>query len=385
MLQSDKCIACGNWLSAEDTTTLCSRCSTFLMLGDGYGMSACKVAITKEQAVEAVRKLWDDKLTAKDLPNRGQILECDCEYVPFWKLQSTVTGSAEGYRVEGDDVSDYKIPMRKTAEGKYVWTGVVFDKSDIGIQFLQNIEVETPISNDKFSYMQVELPLITDALAKARMAIEEEVIRAMNIPCITSKKVVVTPVALTRILYPAWFVTYTFSGGVYSATIDGVTGKIQAGRAPVDRRLRYLSLIMAIVAFISAIVVSLSFILLLIDSSTEILMLLLIGIIVLLLLVMVVSSGALGFSYTASVVTVGNYEDVQRPLGLPKSEKSFTASIGWSILSLALMILGWVVCVVRREYLASILAMGTGLALFFLSYTFTISKNPPKAHAARKL
>jgi len=59
-------------------------------------------------------------------------------------------------------------------------------------------------------------------------------------------------IRVKRIYYPVWRIRYRYQGRLYGATVDGVTGKVMALRAPQDDRTRVLWMLgtTAMVAFI---------------------------------------------------------------------------------------------------------------------------------------
>jgi hypothetical protein len=130
-------------------------------------------------------------------------------------------------------------------------------------------------------------------------------------------------IRIKRIYYPVWRVRYRFQGRLYGVSVDGVTGRIMAARAPQDDRYRVYWMLgtSAIVAFlvgkISRSVLVKMFLALLGTSSagqTQALAayMVVLGVIGLLLAVMVMGFGWDQFRYPGEIVVLGDKRTVEK-------------------------------------------------------------------------
>jgi hypothetical protein len=205
----------------------------------------------QKQAIEAVRRSWEDKYVLKGLDSKSSITDCSLKYVPFWKLKAKVDGHIDGY--EYDSYESTTTMLKKYAVDKnYVWTEIACDKGNIGVEYLRNIDGENASYN---VYARSTLGVTAsrkDSLARGMKAMEEAAVESAHMDGVTSKQMNIHLQKMGLVFYPLWIINYTYRHRKYSATVDGVTGELISGQAPGDLILRLITTIMLIGIFIVA-------------------------------------------------------------------------------------------------------------------------------------
>ncbi|QSZ66166.1 hypothetical protein RJ40_00955 [Methanofollis aquaemaris] len=198
--------------------------------------------VTRRQALDAVRVWWGGRLMAGDLRDQARVIECRLKYFPFWRLSACLKGRVEGYRIEYDENSHEKIPMKTTFDRDFVWTGAACDTSALGVLYLRNLFGET-VPSDVFTG-QVTVPQ-DEGIAEGKRALKYGAQKHSGIPHITGHKLFLWHPESTLLIYPFWMVRYAYADRTYFATVDGVTGSVVAGRAPGDRFRRIFAFVAA--------------------------------------------------------------------------------------------------------------------------------------------
>lgn len=208
--------------------------------------------ITREQAIAAVRKWWGSQLMARGLAGNGQISGCRLEYVPFWKLRAGVTGSLDGYLCIGEGEDAVTVREHREIDWRMAWTGVACDLPEIGVRCLRNLSGEVDAGKPLLT-LQTAVPR-KEAVSRGIKAIEAEVVkeRYCGLSDVTDRNIRVEPLGVDCVHYPLWIVKYAFAGRTYSATVDGITGDLRAGRAPGDFRLRCGAAVISLVLCVGA-------------------------------------------------------------------------------------------------------------------------------------
>jgi hypothetical protein len=213
-----------------------------------------KNQITKDQATEALQRWWQSWLMARDLKRKGRIIECQLNYVPYWRVWAKADGYVEGEVDEGDGECTLMVRYKKVFNSKIIWTKIASDAGDIGIDYLKNPNVETHPDDRSLN------PLLAVAVSKKNVLdtcctdIENVIVDSMHMQNILSKQVDIMPLKVDLVYYPLWVLKYTYAEPTYWATVDGITGNILAGRAPGDPLLRGISQVIAILSGIAIVI-----------------------------------------------------------------------------------------------------------------------------------
>ncbi|MCD1296075.1 hypothetical protein CUJ83_13815 [Methanocella sp. CWC-04] len=253
---SMNCPSCGGALSIEEgsRTTSCPYCSSLLAVeGDG-GVS--KIMFTnnldRDKAIASAKKWMKGGFKARDLPRKAEITECYPIYVPFWKCSARAAGWVCGWREEtrgdGKNSRTERIPMEKMVMRDFNWNQVACDAGDIGIEHLKNLAGKA-VLHDEGSIPTFEVTTSpSDSKAMAVESIRRTAVNSAGVPHITFSKVHVFPGEMELIYYPVWMVRYKYSGRMYFATVDGITGGVLSGRAPGDAMWRSVAMTLGMAA-----------------------------------------------------------------------------------------------------------------------------------------
>jgi hypothetical protein len=247
---SMNCPSCGGSLSIEEgsKTTSCPYCTSLLAIqGDG-GVE--KIMFTNNldnaKAVAVAKKWMGGGFKARDLVKKAEITESYPIYVPFWKLKARAAGWVCGWREEtrgsGKNARRERVPMEELVMRDFDWNEIACDAGDIGIEHLNNVNGKA-LLHDEGSIPTFEVTTSpTDATSMGTEAIRNSAISSAGVPHKTFVKMHVFPENVELIYYPVWMIRYKYSGRMYFATIDGVTGNILSGRAPGDPLWRSIAM-----------------------------------------------------------------------------------------------------------------------------------------------
>jgi hypothetical protein len=217
---------------------------------EGVERKVVKDHITQGQAVDAVQRWWHSRLMARDLKNKGMIIECRLRYVPYWKIRAKIDGYVDGVVDDSGETYVSKMREKKTVKGSITWTKIAIDATDIGIDYLKRPDIEVQLYDERIGHLLYATFSKEDALSMCSVDIEKTIITVTRIEKVIAKQVNVLPVDQLIIFYPLWIVKYDYAGITYPVTVDGVTGKILAGKAPGDPLLRKISLIVSVASVI---------------------------------------------------------------------------------------------------------------------------------------
>ena len=237
------CPACGGAIQVAegDNVLNCSYCGSLLWAeGDAGVMTvAYRNVQGRDSVLRATEQWWRKGWKARDLREKGKLLECYPIYLPFWSTTTRVAGWICGYEErrhtdrEGN-VRTERIPMEEMVLNDYRYTSIACDPGDLGIRYLRNVGGEASFA-DFESIPTFETTTSKDEMiATSKQRALEEARSDANVPHITFERVIAIPKGISRIYYPVWVVRYSYGERMYMATVDGVTGNVLSGRAPGD-------------------------------------------------------------------------------------------------------------------------------------------------------
>ncbi len=246
------CPMCGGALSlAEgDRMTSCPYCSAMLAIegDDGVNKLTYKNNLDRDKAIGISRSWMGGGFKARDLKQKAEITECYPIYAPFWKLRARAAGWVCGYREERRDKNTVRVPMEKMVMADFDWNEIACDIGDIGVERLGSIDGVATL-HDEGSIPTFEVTTSPDdAATKGKASVQEAAIRSAGVPHKTFVKMHIFPQGLTLIFYPIWIVRYKYLNRMYFCAIDGITGKVLAGRAPGDTLLRTVAMTLGMFA-----------------------------------------------------------------------------------------------------------------------------------------
>ncbi|MBC7081772.1 MAG: hypothetical protein H5T44_05990 [Thermoplasmatales archaeon] len=259
------CPSCGGALNVEEGKKVisCRYCDALIWLEGDEGVYTVMFAnnVTKEKAISLLNEWFGKKLKARDLKRRAEITEIFPIYLPFWRMKARSAGWVCGYREERHydavrkTTTVKKVPMEKMVFRDFDWTQIACDAGDIGVKYLRNLQGNTINANaDQIPTFEVTTSK-SDAINLGIEKIRQEAIKSAGVENITFQKMHVIPKSFMLIYYPVWIARYKYKERMYFATIDGVTSKVIAGRAPGDAL--YQAMIMTGGAILGGIISSL--------------------------------------------------------------------------------------------------------------------------------
>lgn len=246
------CPSCGGALKADEgaKSVSCNYCNALIWLEGDEGVHTIMFANTvgRDKAINLTHEWFRRGLKARDLKNRGTITEIFSLYLPFWRLNARAAGWVCGYRErqkydsQGRPAGVEREYMERMVFRDFDWTHLACDPGDIGVRRLRNLYGQViPANVTEVPTFEVTTSK-TDALNMGIQNVHQMAIQSANVQHITFQKIHVIPRQFMLVYYPVWIVRYKYQERVYFATIDGVLGKVLAGRAPGDPL--YQSLIM---------------------------------------------------------------------------------------------------------------------------------------------
>ena len=250
LLVSVNCPNCGGLLDIEEGSKYqkCPYCGVKLYVhGDeGYRKISYAMNVDKNLVIQSVRNWFSQGYKARKLKKEAKFEEVYPIYIPFWNINARVVGWVCGYNIETTVDSRGNVHRRKVHKEKmvmrdYVWSIIACDSGDIGIKHLRNFSGKViPVGEEGIPKFDVTTDK-EDALKISEDALKKKAIGEVNIENITFQKLFFIPKSVTQINYPFWIVRYRYRGKGYFATVDGVTGRVVAGRAPGDPLWRSLA------------------------------------------------------------------------------------------------------------------------------------------------
>ncbi len=246
------CPHCGGALSLDEgaKTASCPYCSALLAIegDDGVEKITYKNNLDADRAVAIARGWMGGGLRARDLKNKAEITECYPIYAPFWKLHARAAGWVCGYRQVQRNKRTERVPMEKMVASDFDWNEIACDAGDIGVEHLSGLN-GTAVLHDEGSIPTFEVTTSSaDAQSKGMASIEQTAISSAGVPHRTFVKMHIFPQGLSLVFYPIWVVRYKYNGRMYFCTIDGITSKVLAGRAPGDTLMRTIAMSLGMLA-----------------------------------------------------------------------------------------------------------------------------------------
>ncbi|MBC7128903.1 MAG: hypothetical protein H5T45_04130 [Thermoplasmatales archaeon] len=238
------CPSCGGALDVEEGKKVisCKYCNAVIWIEGDEGVYTVMFAnnVKKDTAISLLHEWFGKKLKARDLKKVAEITEIFPIYLPFWRIKARAAGWVCGYREERHyDASRKtttvkKVPMEKMVFRDFDWTEIACDAGDIGVKYLRNLQGNIIQANiEQIPTFEVTTSK-TDAFNSGIEKIRQDAIRSAGVDNITFHKMHVIPKSFMLIYYPIWIARYKYKERMYFATIDGVTSKVIAGRAPGD-------------------------------------------------------------------------------------------------------------------------------------------------------
>ncbi|MGB9635941.1 MAG: hypothetical protein ACPL1Y_01660 [Thermoplasmata archaeon] len=238
------CPSCGGALQVEEgaKTVSCNYCNALIWLEGEDGVHTIMFAnqVDRNKAMELVYAWFGKGLKARDLKKTGIITEVFPLYLPFWRLNARAAGWVCGYQErrkydsQGRPAGVEREHLEKMVFRDFDWTNLACDPGDIGVKHLRNLYGQViPANISEVPTFEVTTSK-TDALNMGIENIRKIALESANVQHITFQKIHVIPRQFMLIYYPVWIVRYKYQERVYFATIDGVLGKVIAGRAPGD-------------------------------------------------------------------------------------------------------------------------------------------------------
>ncbi len=122
------------------------------------------------------------------------------------------------------------------------WNAIACNVGDIGVEHIDNLN-GTAILHDEGSIPTFEATTSpNDAKTLGLKSIEDSAINSAEVPHKTFVKMHIFPNDISLVYYPIWVVRYKYNNRMYFCTIDGIVGKVLAGRAPGDTLLRNIAM-----------------------------------------------------------------------------------------------------------------------------------------------
>jgi len=251
LLVSVNCPNCGGILEIEEGSRYqkCPYCGVKLYVhGDeGYRKIFYAMNVDKNSAMRSVRKWLSEGFKARNLKNLAKFEEVYPIYVPFWSVNARVVGWVCGYNIETyvdsrGNVRRKKVPKEEMVLRDYMWSVIACDPGDIGVKHLRNfVGKAIPVGEEGIPKFDVTTSK-EDALKVSEKELKKRAVREADVENVTFQKLFFLPKSITQINYPFWIVRYKYRGKGYFATVDGVTGRVIAGRAPGDPLWRSLAI-----------------------------------------------------------------------------------------------------------------------------------------------
>lgn len=280
------CPQCGGNLSLKEGAIIvnCQYCNSSLLLKfkEGIVKFYLPAAISRKNAIEKVRQLFDHKEAAHELRSEAVLSDISLYYIPYWRFKTGIFGMVEGietidrsqkiYSPSQDD--DFRIsimqkfvdPVVKRAVSKRVKNIMIVNISasnmgDFGIPNLNSFRqrssgMEVYKRMDQFHEVGLlQKSEIKDAIVIDRMyskdIAEDEADRIIMQFMQTRGSGLDEYMADIReirrrvslLYYPVWICKFKFRGRFYRATIDGQNGKVISAIIPQQQKGRILGIL----------------------------------------------------------------------------------------------------------------------------------------------
>lgn len=250
LLISANCPNCGGLidLKEDEEYVKCNYCGVKLYVYgyDGWRRISYNMEIDKDRAISAVYDWFSRGYKARDLSKEAKIEEVYPIYVPFWKVNARVMGWVCGYKIEivsdGRTVRRREVPVEKMIMKDYMWSMIACDPGDIGIRSLKNLHGRVQMVSDE-GIPKFDVTVSREiAVKNCENELIKRAIKESEVDRVTFQKLFFFPRSIYEVSYPFWIVRYKYRDKGYFATVDGVVGRVVAGRAPGDNLWRSLAI-----------------------------------------------------------------------------------------------------------------------------------------------
>ena len=255
------CPSCGGALTVAEGQRLvtCRYCGgrNLALIPDAIPRAVIELGVTAEHArAHAERYLWQAPV-APALRGRVHLQPPLLCYVPFYEFTATRIGSFRlpeetpppllRAGVAGEAPTDRALGLARQSQGKGQEETRVIQQGftrvgpacDLGALGLERIPLERMRQEATGLALQPFDPLVLQSRATVFVPTkpperftEDLQFRVM----VQADRTAVIEQRLTVLYYPVWLTRYRYLGRVYEIALDGVTGTILRGRAPVDIR-----------------------------------------------------------------------------------------------------------------------------------------------------
>lgn len=255
------CPRCGGVVPIPDGQAIvrCPYCDLRSIARGELGVRRYQVPVraTREQALQAMTKFFNNLAVAQDARSKSQINEVFLVYLPFWALWSRALGWAFGQKEVGSsDHKHYEAKEVKIAQDM-VWTGAACDVGEFGVQQIQLTDQPLePFNGDALHAIGMVFEPIgsmSDAQQAAEKEFEQRVRGIANLDRVGQLFTRFINQRFGFVYYPLWVIRYLYRGRAFQVVVDGFTGKVLYGKAPGNVLYRAAVLVggMALGAFLA--------------------------------------------------------------------------------------------------------------------------------------
>lgn len=224
----------------------CPYCNLHSLVQGERGVRRWQVArrIDRAGAEAGVRGFLSGMRKARDLRRAAKIEEMLLVYLPFWRVEATVSGWLFG-RVRQD--KDSTKPDEHYVFESMHWNDAAVDVTEFGVHRIvvsrddlhpfdsQALHAEAMVFEPSESR--------TDALDEAR---EHFVYRARTAAAqtrTTYENIQLLRPDFALVYFPVWLARYSYRNRVYQVVVDSVNGKVMYGKAPGNILYRAAALV----------------------------------------------------------------------------------------------------------------------------------------------
>ena len=269
------CPQCGGTLGMEgmERVVCCRYCRTWSLVeaSDLEPEYWVKPRLNQVEARRALQKLLLDKDMPRGLLQLARFHSARLHFVPFHEVNARRTGtmivtlretSPRRSQLEDDEPGSAFIRRRHLEEAAW---GLRSSEPEKDTRVVMNdvTRLEPAVELNEWSLEEAELSRLRTEVDGALSPInrrEMERLGTIQHPTITPDQIVARlelragtadlddrtefgEIRAKCIYYPVWRVRYQYQGRLFGATLDGVTGKTMAARAPQDDKARVLWLL----------------------------------------------------------------------------------------------------------------------------------------------
>jgi DNA-directed RNA polymerase subunit RPC12/RpoP len=255
------CPRCGGMVPIPDGQTIvrCPYCDLRSIVRGDLGVRRYQVPAraSKQQALQALSKFFDNFAIARDARSKSRISETFLVYLPFWALWGRALGWVFGQKEVGsNDHKHYEAREVKITQDM-VWTGAACDVGEFGVQQIQLTDQPVePFNGDALHAVgMVFEPVgsISDAHQAAEKNFEQKVSGMANLDRVGQLFIRFINKRFGFVYYPLWVIRYLYRERAFQVVVDGYSGKVLYGKAPGNVLYRAVTLVggMALGAFLA--------------------------------------------------------------------------------------------------------------------------------------